>query len=57
MKMRFVFLYYLLLFLIINNSTNIIINMSYINDKNSNHKIIIYYTKIKRMTGGSTIYI
>ena len=31
--------------------------MSYINHNNSDHKFIIYHTKIKKMTGGTTIYI
>ena len=40
----------------ITYSTNIIVNISN-TDMKLNHKIVIYEAKMKRMAGGTTIYI
>ena len=49
-------IYYILIFMFITYSTNIIVNISN-TDMKLNHKIVIYEAKMKRMAGGTTIYI
>ena len=50
------YIYYILIFMFITYSTNIIVNISN-TDMKLNHKIVIYEAKMKRMAGGTTIYI
>ncbi len=50
------YLYYMLLFTFIIHSNTIIMNVSNDNMKLS-QKLIIYETKMKRMAGGTTIYV
>ena len=50
------YLYYMLLFIFIIHSNTIIMNVSNDNMKLS-QKIIIFETKMKRMAGGTTIYV